>query len=375
MRLWKHFVFVAIVASGFGAGSLCMSQRCAAQRARYLGELLSGPDLREAEENLKRLGIFEEVQTEVQVPDILKGSSPADWEMEGLTWCDWLRKHTEIHRPNGDPDADQEDDLEYQSILIRIKRKPTGSFFFTGGVTSTGGLIGEGPNHYLCRFTDGPITLRPNRLPNQESSEHWFGERAQWFIDNFEKGPLTVTCEYCWCGSVCEESVALDGRALKSREAFENIKHDDLIQRANATRRQLARNEIGNLAWGDNVRKRSIDPVNEAFLWDDGSKPVRLPEKIEALVIAMNRDFAFVPILYRWHGNSPRPQMCIAYDGRHGGVKCLSPFPYPMPFTDKLQDGAMLSERHQSFIEQLDTDRPLAQDTGSPGIFGLGFFN
>jgi len=77
----------------------------------YPGQILSFPDLMEAERNLSKLGIFEE--------DPAQGVRPT----------------VEVENP--------EIDEPFKDILVRIKEKPTGSFMIGAGVTSDAGLTGS----------------------------------------------------------------------------------------------------------------------------------------------------------------------------------------------------------------------------------------
>lgn len=77
----------------------------------YPGQILSFPDLVEAERNLSRLGIFEE--------DPMQGVRPT----------------VEIERP--------EVDEPFKNILVTVKEKPTGSFMIGAGVTSDAGITGS----------------------------------------------------------------------------------------------------------------------------------------------------------------------------------------------------------------------------------------
>lgn len=77
----------------------------------YPGQILSFPDLMEAERNLSRLGIFDE--------DPANGVKPS----------------VEIENP----DVDE----PYKNILVRVKEKPTGSFMVGAGVTSDAGVTGS----------------------------------------------------------------------------------------------------------------------------------------------------------------------------------------------------------------------------------------
>jgi outer membrane protein assembly complex protein YaeT len=77
----------------------------------YPGQILSYPDLLEAERNLSKLGIFEE--------DPMQGVKPS----------------VEIERP--------EVDEPFKNILVNVKEKPTGSFMIGAGVTSDAGLTGS----------------------------------------------------------------------------------------------------------------------------------------------------------------------------------------------------------------------------------------
>jgi outer membrane protein assembly factor BamA len=77
----------------------------------YPGQILSFPDLIEAERNLSRLGIFEE--------DPMNGVKPT----------------VEIDRP--------EVDEPFKTVRVRVKEKPTGSFMIGAGITSDAGLTGS----------------------------------------------------------------------------------------------------------------------------------------------------------------------------------------------------------------------------------------
>ena len=77
----------------------------------FPGQILSFPDLIEAERNLSRLGIFEE--------DQMQGIKPT----------------VEIERP--------EVDEPFKNILVRVQEKPTGSFMIGAGVTSDAGITGS----------------------------------------------------------------------------------------------------------------------------------------------------------------------------------------------------------------------------------------
>jgi outer membrane protein insertion porin family len=77
----------------------------------YPGQILSFPDMLAAEQNLQRLGIFED--------DPATGSKPT----------------VEIERP----DVDE----PFKNILVRVKDKPTGSLMIGAGVTSDAGLTGS----------------------------------------------------------------------------------------------------------------------------------------------------------------------------------------------------------------------------------------
>lgn len=77
----------------------------------YPGQILSFPDLIEAERNLSRLGIFEE--------DPMQGIKPT----------------VEIENP--------EVDEPFKTIRVRVKEKPTGSFMIGAGVTSDAGITGS----------------------------------------------------------------------------------------------------------------------------------------------------------------------------------------------------------------------------------------
>ena len=77
----------------------------------YPGQILSFPDLLQAERNLSRLGIFEE--------DPAQGTKPT----------------VEIERP--------EVDEPFKNILVNVKEKPTGSFMVGAGVTSDAGVTGS----------------------------------------------------------------------------------------------------------------------------------------------------------------------------------------------------------------------------------------
>jgi outer membrane protein assembly factor BamA len=77
----------------------------------FPGQILSFPDLLEAERNLSRLGIFDE--------DPSQGVRPS----------------VEVENP--------EVDEPYKNILVRVKEKPTGSFMVGAGVTSDAGVTGS----------------------------------------------------------------------------------------------------------------------------------------------------------------------------------------------------------------------------------------
>jgi outer membrane protein insertion porin family len=90
----------------------------------YPGQILSYPDLVDAERAIARLGLFED--------DIQTGVKPT----------------VEVENP--------EENEPYKNILVKVKEKPTGSFMIGAGITSDAGLTGSivlnERNFDICRF-------------------------------------------------------------------------------------------------------------------------------------------------------------------------------------------------------------------------------
>lgn len=123
----------------------------------FPGQILSYPDLLEAERNLSRLGIFED--------DPMQGSKPT----------------VEIEQP--------EVDEPFKNILVNVKEKPTGQFMVGAGVTSNAGLTGS----VVINERNFDITRWPRTFDDILEGRAWRGGGQEFRI---EAVPGTVLQRY-----------------------------------------------------------------------------------------------------------------------------------------------------------------------------------
>jgi hypothetical protein len=128
--------------------------------------------------------------------------------------------------------------------------------------------------------------------------------------------------------------------------------------------------ELKGLLWIDWLHKQATKSVrSEPMFWTDhtGSKFVgldelmRLPEKTEALLVAMCPSYIKLD----------RDGCNFMHDPTRLPAK--SPIPFPMPYSDDVKAGAMLSERHESFLERVESSVEAAP--ASLFSFPIYFFN
>jgi len=113
----------------------------------YPGQILSYPDLLDAQRNLSRLGIFEEDQANGVKPTV------------------------EVENP--------ELDEPWKSILVRVKEKPTGSFMVGAGVTSDAGLTGS----VVINERNFDITRWPTTFDDILEGRAWRGAGQEFRIE------------------------------------------------------------------------------------------------------------------------------------------------------------------------------------------------
>jgi outer membrane protein insertion porin family len=113
----------------------------------YPGQILSFPDLLQAQNNLSRLGIFEE--------DPAKGIKPT----------------VEVENP----DVDE----PFKTILVRVTEKPTGSFMIGAGVTSDAGLTGS----VVINERNFDITRWPTSFDDILEGRAWRGAGQEFRIE------------------------------------------------------------------------------------------------------------------------------------------------------------------------------------------------
>ena len=113
----------------------------------YPGQILSYPDLLDAERNLSKLGIFED--------DQMQGVKPT----------------VEVENP--------EIDEPFKNILVHVKEKPTGSFMIGAGVTSDAGLTGS----IVVNERNFDITRWPSTWDDIMEGRAWRGAGQEFRIE------------------------------------------------------------------------------------------------------------------------------------------------------------------------------------------------
>ncbi len=114
----------------------------------YPGQILSYPDLIDAKNRLKRLGIFED--------DPTKGIEPT----------------VEVEHP-------ELTDQPYKNILVKVQEKPTGSFMVGAGVTSDAGLTGS----IVLNERNFDITRLPTSWDDILEGRAWRGADQEFRIE------------------------------------------------------------------------------------------------------------------------------------------------------------------------------------------------